>query len=85
MSNVIDFLEQMGQDANLRYATADRVAGALIDAGINSDERSSLLNDQDPGRLENLLGARSNMFCGISPAACGDGDEPTAPERAVSR
>lgn len=35
MSNTIDLLERIGQDANLRYASADELAKLLARAGMS--------------------------------------------------
>src|SRR5438105_4395236 len=64
MSNFMEFLEQMGQDAQLRYATKDELEQALIRAQIEPAVRAAVLAG-DRGRLEVLLGATGNTFCGI--------------------
>jgi hypothetical protein len=60
MSNVIDFLERMGQDAKLRYAVGEEFATALAAAGIDPAVRAALVNEDRP-RLEALLGASANV------------------------
>lgn len=64
MSNVIDFLERLGQDADLRTATNDQIDEALRNAGIDPALRSAIVNC-DQLRLEALLGADSNVCCMI--------------------
>ncbi|SFS16734.1 hypothetical protein SAMN05216570_3370 [Dyella sp. OK004] len=55
MSDVINFLERMGQDAELRYASQDTIGTALADAQIEPQQRSAVLAS-DPERLRALLG-----------------------------
>lgn len=62
MSNVIDFLERLGQDAELRSATGDEIEAALLNAGIEPRLRPAILGD-DRCALEALLGADSNVCC----------------------
>lgn len=62
MSNVIDFLERLGQDAQLRSASGDEIEAALRDAGITLDVRQAILGD-DRRALEALLGADGNVCC----------------------
>lgn len=65
MSNVIEFLEQMGRDAQLRSATGLEVEAALIRAGIEPSVRAALLGGNQP-LLESLLGASHNICCMIN-------------------
>lgn len=72
MSNIINLLEKMGQSAEFRYASAEQLTvlmantdPALIDAVIAGDQH----------RLDELLGARSNIVCAVYPA-----DEPAREE-----
>ncbi|MDE2154426.1 MAG: hypothetical protein KGJ32_00810 [Xanthomonadaceae bacterium] len=89
MSNVIDFLERVGQDARLRHASQDVVQLALADAQIDPELRVAI-HAKDQRRLEALLG-KSTLCCafmapetedegeGMSPAMLGAifcGDQP---------
>jgi len=65
MSNVIDFLEKLGQDSQLRHATSTEVDRALLGAGIDSAVRAAI-SGSDWRMLEALLGATHNIFCGIN-------------------
>jgi hypothetical protein len=65
MSNVIGFLEQMGQDAHLRHAAGHEVEAALIRAGIELEARAAIL-DNDSQRLASLVGANSNVCCMVN-------------------
>jgi hypothetical protein len=64
VSDVIELLERLGQDAHLRHAPIDAVAQALLQAGIEEPLRMAILGE-DRRELEALLGARSKMYCGI--------------------
>ncbi|MBV8806951.1 MAG: hypothetical protein JO042_17965 [Sinobacteraceae bacterium] len=66
MSNVIEFLEQMGRDANLRYVTGLELEAALTQAGIEPNLQAAIL-DGDQRLLESLVGASHNICCMINP------------------
>jgi hypothetical protein len=55
MTDVIDFLERMGQDAQLRHASQDEVELALTSAEIVPEMREAILA-KDQAQLEMLLG-----------------------------
>jgi len=55
MSNVIDFLERMGQDAHLRQGSQDEVELALASAKISPELRTAILA-RNQTQLEALLG-----------------------------
>lgn len=71
MSNVIDFLERMGQDAKLRYAVGEAFETALAAADIDPAVRAALV-DEDQSRLEALLGAPTNVCCMVQKPDDGD-------------
>ncbi|WP_233079531.1 hypothetical protein [Rheinheimera soli] len=78
MSVVIQLLEKMGQSSELRYADAEQLAELMADtdpmlvaAVISGDQQA----------LEQMLGARTNVVCGVHPADQPDGDEPAEPEQ----
>ncbi len=62
MSNVIDFLEQMGRDAQWRHITGEAMQAALIQAGIEPPVQAAILGE-DRGLLESLVGASPNICC----------------------
>ena len=62
MSNVIDFIEQWGQQPRWRPATGEVMEAALLKAGFDADQRAAILVPQ-PGLLESMIGARSNVCC----------------------
>ena len=64
MSNVIDLLERMGKDAQLRNATDPELEQAMIRAQIDPAIRDAILL-RDQRRLEELLGADANVCCMI--------------------
>jgi hypothetical protein len=65
MSNVIDFLEQMGRDAQWRHIPGEAMEAALIQAGIEPPVRAAILGE-DRGLLESLVGANPNICCMIN-------------------
>lgn len=84
MFDVIDFLERMGQDAQLRHASQDEVGLALTGAEIDSELRVAILARDEQG-LQALLG-QDPFCCLINPAkpdeeqeecdgSCEDGEE----------
>ena len=64
MSDVIEFLERFGQDADLRYATREMLEEALQGAGIDPSLRAAILG-KDVRALESLLGAEPNVCCAV--------------------
>ena len=74
MSNVIGFLERMGQDAQLRHADNNEMELALNRAEIDPNLQTAILNG-DQVQLEALLGARTNVVCAIMPGKEEDDEE----------
>lgn len=74
MSNVIDFLERLGKDAQLRHASDGALEQALINAHIDPAVREAILL-RDQRRLEDLLGANANVCCVIYAPMQEEGDE----------
>jgi hypothetical protein len=64
VSNVIDLLERLGQDAELRYATSEIMEEALLGTGIEPALREAIFG-KDRRALEALLGAEPNVCCAI--------------------
>jgi len=73
MSNVIDLLERMGQDARLRHASQDEVELTLAGAQINPELRAAILA-KDQRRIEALLG-QGNLCCMLAPAKEDEDDD----------
>ncbi len=67
MSNVLEFLERVGQDWQLRHADPATLTQAMAQAGIAPPLHAALL-DQDSSRLEALLQLSSNICCAVHPA-----------------
>lgn len=74
MSNVIDFLERMGQDARLRHASRGEVELVLKDAQIAPELQAAILA-KDQAKIEALLG-RGHLCCFLLPGK-EDEDEDT--------
>ena len=55
MSDVIDFLERMGQDAQLRHGSQEEVELALASAEIAPELQAAILA-KDQAQLEGLMG-----------------------------
>ena len=66
MSDVIGFLETMGRDATLRHVAQNELELALIRAQIDPEIQTAIL-DKDQARIESLLGAATNICCGLFP------------------
>ena len=66
MSNVIDFLEKMGRDAQLRHANDSDVNQAMQIAGIDA-ATGSAIRKGDEEQLAALLKANPNVCAMIFP------------------
>jgi hypothetical protein len=66
MSNVIAFLETMGQDSELRHAGRAELYRELTDREVDADAQWAILRG-DSERLETLLGAPAIICCSINP------------------
>jgi len=66
MSNIIDFLETIGQDANLRYASNGEMQHMLVNSQLDQDIKQAVLA-RDQQRLTALVGAQ-NVCCLLVPA-----------------
>lgn len=78
MSNVIAFLEKMGNNAALANQAPEDYAAAVDALGLDDAPRQALL-DRDASALNGLLGGRMQMMCLLFPAdgeEKKDGDEP---------
>jgi hypothetical protein len=67
VSNVIEFLQRLGEDADLRHAPRTQLELALAEAGIDPALREALLA-ADQRKLESLLGADTNVCAMVAPA-----------------
>ena len=75
MSNVIDLLERLGKDAQLRNASDGELEQEMIRAQIDPAVRNAILL-RDQRRLEELLGADANVCCMIFVPAQEEPEEP---------
>jgi hypothetical protein len=73
MSNVIDFLERMGQDAELRYGSCAKVAMALGSEDIEPALQELILAGDD-AKLAEALG-QGTMCCLLLPVKEGEESE----------
>jgi hypothetical protein len=80
MSNVINFLERVGQDAQLRHASEDELLLALASAQIDPALQAALIA-KDQARLEVLLAANANVCCGLHPGKEDDDDSEEEPSK----
>lgn len=67
MSNVIAFLEQMGNNPALASQSPEDYAAAVDALGLDDAPRQALL-ERDPSALNDLLGGRPKMMCFLFPA-----------------
>jgi hypothetical protein len=65
MSDVIDFLEKLGQDSTLRHASRSQLAAALSSAGFSSQLQAALMG-ADQGAVAGILGADTNVCCMVN-------------------
>lgn len=78
MSVIIQLLEKMGQNSTMRYADAEQLAQLIADT---DPALVAAVSAGDQQAIERLLGARTNVVCGIHPADQPDQDEPAEPEQ----
>jgi hypothetical protein len=74
MSNVIAFLETMGQDAVLRRAGRAELYRELTERQVDADAQWAILRG-DSERLEALLGAPTIVCCSVNPGKEGEEEE----------
>ena len=81
MSDVIDFLEKLGQDSALRHATGAQLEGALADARLSPPIRIALAN-RDTAALAALLSS-ANVCC-LTHVPLEEQEEESPPERVAA-
>lgn len=74
MSNVIQFLESMGKDANLGDMTPEDYTAAVKALGVDDNAKHALLN-RDHEALNQFLGGRMKMMMALVPAENDDQGE----------
>ena len=72
MSNIIDFLERMGRDSQLRHASQNEVELALVSEKIDLELQAAILA-KNPSQLGALLG--QGVFCCMQEPGKEDEDE----------
>ena len=77
MTTLIEFLEKMGSDAQLRGSSGEDLVRAMETAGIDTAAREALLS-QDQRDLEELMGASANVFASLE-APEDEGEAPGTP------
>jgi hypothetical protein len=66
MSNVLNFLECLGGDAELRNAEENDLKQALAKSDIAPAIGDAILS-RDRAKLEELLSGKTNVCCGVFP------------------
>lgn len=74
MSSIIDFLERVGSDAQLRDASLEELEVALTEAEIEAPLRTVILN-KDTSELQALLRQMPLFSIQLDPDEDGDEDE----------
>jgi hypothetical protein len=80
MSNVIRFLESIGNNSELRLAGTEELERALCSAQIEPQVRDAILA-RDKARLEHLLSASSIVCCAVLGPEPGREDEEEEPSQ----
>jgi hypothetical protein len=81
MADVIEFLERMGRDAQLRHASEAVLDQAMRDARMSPGVRAVLLRG-DRAEIEAIAGAESNVCCTVH--APDPDDEVKQPQAALA-
>ena len=66
MSNVIEFLERMGRDAELRYGGAQALSAAIDSAQLTPEMRAALLS-LEPEQVATAVGTKDKLHCLVYP------------------
>jgi hypothetical protein len=82
MSNIIEFLEKLGQDSQLRHATGRELETAMEQAGIEPELHAALAGADRHG-LETQAGAATNVCCLVH-AADDEEDDAFVPTSVVA-
>ncbi len=83
MADVIEFLERMGRDAQLRHAPEAVLEQAMRDAQMSPRTRDALTRG-DRAEIEAVIGAESDACCAVSaPEPDGERKQPKSPRAVV--
>ncbi|KAA0070650.1 hypothetical protein [Rhodanobacter sp. T12-5] len=77
MSNVINFLERIGQDARLRDTSDSELELALLGEQVNSELREAIFSE-DQSQLQVLLG-QASFCCAMFPVKEGEEESEESP------
>jgi hypothetical protein len=80
MSNVIGFLEAMGQDAGLRHASRGMLYDAMNEQSVDIGARWAILSGDDK-QIETLLDAPRIACCVFAPGKNPDDESEEAPSK----
>jgi len=64
VSSILAFLQKLGENAHLRYASSDELQLALQGAQIHPSTWSTIM-EGDRSVLETMMAAHSNVCCGL--------------------
>jgi len=73
MTDIIDFLEELGKNANIRLDKVD-IESLLVNDDFDEQAKQAILN-KDANAIEMILNARSKIVCLIVPAEDDDDNE----------
>ena len=62
MTDVIEFLERMGRDAELRHASSEVLQRAMRDAQMSPRAKAALMGG-DRAEIEAVMGTEGNVCC----------------------
>lgn len=79
MSNIVDILATIGQDAKLRYASDDEMQRMLVNLQLDQEVREAVLA-KDQKRLAGLIGA-NNVSCLLVPGIVQEDFTPATAEQ----
>lgn len=83
MADIIEFLERMGRDAQLRHASAAVLEQAMRDAQMSPRARAALMHG-DRADIEAVTGADSNVCCVVyAPEPDGEEKRPKSAKAVV--
>lgn len=66
MSKVLNILDRLGRDAELQHVSSEALTQALLDMDLDQVTLTAMVNS-DAAALASILGAPSNVVCGLFP------------------
>jgi hypothetical protein len=64
MSKIVSFLENVGQDSELRFMKQGELESAMAASAIDQETREAIVSG-DPAEVERVLGTNSIICCAI--------------------